>query len=115
MEKKKGIENLKKIFAFGAEFMDVITKGIKDKDWMAMSELVDEAIDISHAEWKELRPEVMDLDSQERKELENIIKSKIENADEDLEVMIEAIAMWALTTVDAAMAFVEYKNKKKEA
>jgi len=41
MEKKKGIENLKKIFAFGAEFMDVITKGIKDKDWMAMSELVE--------------------------------------------------------------------------
>lgn len=113
MEKKKGISNLRRLYAFGAEFMDVLTKGLAGKDWSALSELIDETLELTQTEWSEIKMELMDLDGSERKELQSIVAQKIDNSDEYLETMVEAIADWVLVTVDSAFRIMDFVEKQK--
>ena len=78
-----------------------------------MSELIDEAFDLSKTEWDQLKPELLDLSDEEKAELMSVVKSKIDVLDEDLENMLEDILAWVIQSIDLSMSIVKYKKAKK--
>lgn len=91
---KVGIENLKKCLALGIEIGNVSDKmtstgGSIFSKLGHLSELTDEVIVATSAEFSKLSDEVSDLDDAEKAELVGFLKEKFSIADDKLENVIE--------------------------
>lgn len=94
MEEKFGIENLKKIIALPIEIGNISGKIIEnqDKSWkrfLAIFDLLDEAVDLLKVDWSKIKDEYMDLSDLEKADIHDYLVNRFDIANDSVESIVE--------------------------